>query len=129
MRSQSSWVRLDLRRETHSSIAASRSGAILVSRAFVSLGLAWPRGVVSLSHVALAFPPDDPLYGRDPPAADDLVFLGNLAITGERGLVSIPADWLLRQRYNPFYPYLQTRILDWLDAAGVGAASSAAGEP
>ena len=70
-----------------------------------SLGLAWPRGVVSLSHVALAFPPDDPLYGRVPPAADDLVFLGNLAITGERGLVSIPADWLLRQRYNPFYPY------------------------
>jgi len=95
----------------------------------VSLGLAWPRGVVSLSHVALAFPPDDPLYGRDPPAADELVFLGNLAITGEQGLVSIPADWLLRQRYNPFYPYLQTRVLDWLDAAGVGAASKAEGEP
>jgi alpha-beta hydrolase superfamily lysophospholipase len=67
------------------------------------LGLAWPRGVVSLSHVALAFPPDDPLYGRGPPEEYDRVFLGDLAIRGERGLVRIPADWLLRQRYNPFY--------------------------
>ncbi len=93
------------------------------------LGLAWPRGVVSLSHVALAFPPDDPLYGKSPPATDDLVFLGNLAITGERGLLNIPADWLLRQRYNPFYPYLQTRVLHWLDAAGAGATAKPHGEP
>jgi len=91
------------------------------------LGLAWPRGVVSLSHVALAFPPDDPLYGQGPPTSDDLVFLGNLAITGERGLVSIPADWLLRQRYNPFYPYLQTRVLEWLDAGGADTTSNSGG--
>jgi alpha-beta hydrolase superfamily lysophospholipase len=90
----------------------------------VSLGLTWPRGVVSLSHVALAFPPDDPLYGRKPPASDELIFLGNLAITGERGLVSIPPDWLLRQRYNPFYPYLEMRVLKWLDAGGADTSSS-----
>jgi hypothetical protein len=80
------------------------------------LGLAWPQGVVSLSHVALAFPPDDPLYGRSPPASDDRIFLGDMALRGERGLVNIPADWLLRQRYNPFYPYLQERILRWVEA-------------
>jgi alpha-beta hydrolase superfamily lysophospholipase len=80
------------------------------------LGLAWPRGVVSLSHVALAFPPDDPLYGRDRPGGDDRVFLGDMALRGERGLVPIPADWLLRQRYNPFYPYLEARVLQWLEA-------------
>ena len=80
------------------------------------LGLAWPLGVVSLSHVALAFPPDDPLYGRGPPGSDDRVFLGDMALRGERGLVSIPADWLLRQRYNPFYPYLEARVLQWLAA-------------
>jgi alpha-beta hydrolase superfamily lysophospholipase len=78
------------------------------------LGLAWPRGMVSLSHVALAFPPDDPLYGRGPPASPDRVFLGDMALRGERGLVSLPADWLLRQRYNPFYPYLEARVLQWL---------------
>jgi esterase/lipase len=84
------------------------------------LGLAWPRGVVSLSHVALAFPPDDPLYGRIPPESSDLVFLGDMALTGERGLVRLPADWLLRQRCNPFYSYLQTRVLDWIADTGVG---------
>jgi hypothetical protein len=72
--------------------------------------------VVSLSHVALAFPVDDPLYGRGPPASDDRVFLGDMALRGERGLVRIPADWLLRQRYNPFYPYLEERVLQWLQA-------------
>jgi alpha-beta hydrolase superfamily lysophospholipase len=79
------------------------------------LGLAWPRGVVSLSHVALAFPPDDPLYGRGPPGNDGRVFLGDMALRGEQGLVSIPAEWLLRQRYNPFYQYFEARILHWLE--------------
>lgn len=82
------------------------------------LGLAWPRGVVSLSHVALAFPPDDPLYGSGPAGSDDRIFLGDMALRGERGLVNIPADWLLRQRYNPFYPYLEARVLQWLEARG-----------
>ena len=31
------------------------------------LNLAWPDGVISLSHVALPIPPDDPLYGQRPP--------------------------------------------------------------
>jgi hypothetical protein len=82
------------------------------------LGLAWPLGVVSLSHVALAFPADDPLYGRGPPASNDRVFLGDMALRGERGLVRLPLDWLLRQRYNPFYPYLEERVLQWLQARG-----------
>jgi alpha-beta hydrolase superfamily lysophospholipase len=80
------------------------------------LGLRWPRGVVSLSHVALAFPPDDPLYGETQPENGDLVFLGDMPIRGERGLISIPADWLLRQRYNPFHSYLEARVLQWLEA-------------
>lgn len=82
-----------------------------------SLDLSWPRGVVSLSHVALPFPPDDPIYGQQPPEDDDRVFLGDLAIKGERGILKIPGEWLLRLRYNPFYPYMQTRVLQWLDGA------------
>ena len=81
------------------------------------LDLTWPRGVVSLSHVALPFPPGDPLYGQHPPTDDELVFLGDMAIKGERGLLRIPGDWLLRLRYNPFYSYLQTRVLQWMDDA------------
>jgi alpha-beta hydrolase superfamily lysophospholipase len=83
------------------------------------LSLAWPRGVISLSHVALPFPPDDPLYGQRPAGNDDVLFLGEMAIQGERGLLKIPADWLLRLRYNPFYDYLEQQVLDWVtDARG-----------
>ena len=35
-----------------------------------ALDLAWPRNVFSLSHVALPFPPDDPLYGYAAPASN-----------------------------------------------------------
>jgi alpha-beta hydrolase superfamily lysophospholipase len=78
------------------------------------LALTWPRGVISLSHVALPFPPDDPLYGQRPDGNDDVLFLGEMALQGERGLLKIPADWLLRLRYNPFYDYLETRVLEWV---------------
>ena len=81
------------------------------------LNLSWPSGVVSLSHVALPFPPDDPVYGQQPPEDDDLLFLGDLAIKGERGILKIPGEWLLRLRYNPFYSYMQSRVLQWLDDA------------
>ena len=80
-----------------------------------SLGLSWPRGVVSLSHVALPFPPNDPLYGQHPSTDGEQLFLGDMAIKGERGLLRISADWLLRLRYNPFYPYLERRMLEWME--------------
>jgi alpha-beta hydrolase superfamily lysophospholipase len=81
------------------------------------LNLAWPRGVISLSHVALPFPPEDPLYGQGPPGKEDIIFLGQMAIQGERGLLKIPSDFLIRLRYNPFYAFLETRVLEWLDGA------------
>ena len=78
------------------------------------LDLHWPRGVISLSHVALPFPPDDPLYGQRPPDNEDVLFLGEMAIQGERGMLKLPDSWLLRLRYNPFYDYMERRVLDWL---------------
>ncbi len=75
----------------------------------------WPDEVIALSHIALPFPPDDPLYGRQPPADPSQVFLGQLAIRGENGVLKLPGNWLLRQRHNPFYDYQQQRILDWFD--------------
>jgi hypothetical protein len=79
------------------------------------LGLAWPRGIYSLAHIALPFPPDDPLYGQRPPDNEDILFLGQMAVQGERGLLPFPADWLLRLRYNPFYDFLELRTLEWID--------------
>jgi hypothetical protein len=81
------------------------------------LDLVWPAGVISLSHVALPIPPDDPLYGQRPPENEDLLFLGQMAIQGERGLLILPSDWLLRIRHNPFYAYLEERVLAWMDSA------------
>jgi hypothetical protein len=75
------------------------------------LNLAWPRGVISLSHVALPFPPEDPLYGQGPPGKEDIIFLGQMAVQGERGLLKIPSDFLIRLRYNPFYTFLETRVI------------------
>jgi alpha-beta hydrolase superfamily lysophospholipase len=82
------------------------------------LDLTWPQGVISLSHVALPFPPDDPLYGQRPPGNEDVLFLGQMSIQGERGLMKISSDWLLRLRHNPFYDYLERRVLEWVDGAG-----------
>ncbi len=81
------------------------------------LHLSWPRGVISLSHVALPFAPDDPLYGQGPPVKEDDLFLGQMAIQGERDLLKIPYSFLLRIRYNPFYVYLETRVLEWFEQA------------
>jgi len=79
------------------------------------LGVEWPAGVISLSHVALPFPMDDPLYGARPDGSDDILHLGNIAFLGERGLLKFPADWLLRLRHNPFYDFQERRALDWID--------------
>jgi len=78
------------------------------------LDLEWPRGIISLSHVALPFPPDDPLYGAIRPANRGELYLGQIAIRGERGLMILSSDWLLRLRHNPFYQVLEDRVLDWV---------------
>ena len=67
------------------------------------LGLAWPPMVYSLSHVALPFPPDDPVYGSGEGTTDETVLnIGGVAARGERGLLALPTDLLMRLRYNPF---------------------------
>jgi len=75
----------------------------------------WPVSVFSLSHVALPFPPDDPLYGARRPTGSRQIFLGQQALQGERGVLKISSDFLLRLRHNPFYAYQQARILQWLE--------------
>ena len=34
---------------------------------------------------------------------------------GERGLLKISPNYFLRLRHNPFYDYMERRIIDWLD--------------
>jgi alpha-beta hydrolase superfamily lysophospholipase len=87
------------------------------------LDLEWPPYVISLSHVAVPFSPADPLYGRTPPDNRDTIFLGEMALRGERGLSKIPAEWLLRMRYNPFYEVVEGNVLDWVNTANSSTAA------
>jgi alpha-beta hydrolase superfamily lysophospholipase len=78
------------------------------------LDMSWPPFIYSLAHVALPFAPDDPLYGSEPPTSPGELKLGNLAMRGERGVFLIPATDMLRQRWNPFYSYVEARVLQHL---------------
>jgi alpha-beta hydrolase superfamily lysophospholipase len=89
------------------------------------LGLAYPLGVFSLSHVALPFPPSDGLYGSDPDPADDFgITLGTIAARGERGALIVSLDSLLRMSSNPFFPYLIERIEEGIGPAPQTAAAA-----
>ena len=77
------------------------------------LPLSFPPGIFSLSHVALPFPVTDALYGLTPDKSEDFgVNLGALAPRGERGVLIVNLDSLLRVSSNPFYPYLIDRIAE-----------------
>jgi alpha-beta hydrolase superfamily lysophospholipase len=77
----------------------------------VDPGLAWPPQIFSLSHLAVPFRPDDPLYGIAPDMATDYgLRLGLLAPRGERGVLTVPIDQLMRLNCNPFFPYQEARI-------------------
>jgi alpha-beta hydrolase superfamily lysophospholipase len=79
-----------------------------------NLGMSWPPGVYSLSHVALPFAPDDPLYGNGSGKESPGIQLGNLALRGERGALAIGDSAQIRQRWNPFYAYLEDKSLGFL---------------
>ena len=79
------------------------------------IGLAWPRDVYSLSHVAIPFPVNDPVYGREEAAgAPAVIRLGVLSPRGERAVFSVPSDTLMRLTCNPFFQYQEERVLTWL---------------
>ncbi len=101
-----------------SSVAVERSIAP-GSREIVEhpTGLQYPPGVFSLSHIAVPFPIDDPLYGLTPNEAESFgIRLGTLALRGERFALEVPLDQLARIGSNPFYPYLERRVTAWLDS-------------
>lgn len=81
-----------------------------------ALGLAWPRDVFSLSHVAIPFPLSDPVYGRDETVAPaTTIRLGLLSPRGERAVFSVPADTLMRLTCNPFFTYVDDRLTAWIE--------------
>lgn len=81
------------------------------------LGLLYPRGFYSLSHVALPFPVTDALYGIEPDGSESFgENLGSLAPRGERNVLIASLDTLMRASSNPFFPYMLNRIGEGLPA-------------
>jgi alpha-beta hydrolase superfamily lysophospholipase len=82
------------------------------------LGLSWPRDVYSLSHVAIPFPPTDLVYGREEVAGGPAIIrLGMLSPRGERAVFLVPSDTLMRLTYNPFFEYMDDRMLKWIGSS------------
>ena len=77
--------------------------------------LTWPRGMVSLSHVAIPFPPDDGIYGES--LSDDRLQLGTIQVRAEPSALMVPGSMFARSRHNPFYEFMENRIIDWLGVA------------
>jgi hypothetical protein len=95
------------------SAVARHTAAGATATETVPLGLAYPRDLVSLSHVALPFPPHDGVYGSAPDPADDFgVTLGRVAGRGEFGVMVVGLDFFARAMSNPFYAFVEERIAE-----------------
>ena len=75
------------------------------------LQLEWPVGVLSLSHVALPFAPDDPVYGLAPATGGpDAYPIGAFPARGEAGALTVPLASLARLRSNPFFAVIEAKV-------------------
>jgi alpha-beta hydrolase superfamily lysophospholipase len=82
------------------------------------LGLSWPDSIYSLSHVALPFPIDDPVYGGEGQGRElGSVSLGRLSPRGEKSVLIVPEEVLMRLTWNPFFSYLAQRVERWVESA------------
>ncbi len=81
------------------------------------LSMEWPRGLYSLSHVAIPFAADDPVYGTggDRQGGYSGLSLGALQPRGETHLLTVSLTQLMRLRYNPFFDYVEQRVVEVID--------------
>jgi alpha-beta hydrolase superfamily lysophospholipase len=85
-------------------------------------GLSWPATLVSVGHVSLPFPADDPIYGFAPGAgANGVPSIGAWTVRGEEGAIVFPLGALGRIRANPFWPVIRQEL------EGIAVADTAAG--
>jgi alpha-beta hydrolase superfamily lysophospholipase len=86
----------------------------------------WPRGILSLGHVALPFPVDDPVYGLEgPPEQSSATYnLGTFPARGENGALVVPLAQFARVRSNPFFGVIRAKVRETLpEDSGAAAAA------
>jgi alpha-beta hydrolase superfamily lysophospholipase len=91
--------------------AQTRAGDFLTE---LALNQAWPKDVFSLSHISVPISPADPVYGTAEATVKSGLPLGSLSMRGEHGALMIPDAMLVRQRHNPFYPFMEDHVVSWL---------------
>lgn len=96
--------------DTHRAVARTAAHGGGEDSAPVSLG-EWPPDVYSLAHVSLPFSPRDPVYGGPEAGESPGIQLGDLAMRGERGVLLVSGTDFLRLRWNPFFDYVESRVL------------------
>ena len=91
-----------------------------------ALGMAWPPGIYSLSHVAIPFAPDDPVYGvtKDPGSWYAGVPIGRMLPRGETQYLTVPLSQFMRLRHNPFFSYVEKRVVAEIDELSGGSLGS-----
>jgi alpha-beta hydrolase superfamily lysophospholipase len=111
-----------------SDVVAMSTAPFSKSHKDLPTGLQWPAGVYSLSHVALPFPPDDPLYGTGPDPTKGTLRFGNIFAKGEKNVLLLSNGDLIRMRYNPFFDYVEERIEEWIMAGDRPSTGSGQGD-
>ena len=73
--------------------------------------------------MGLPFAPDDPIYGRGENNNGTYrgIPLGSLRPSGETHLLIAPLSQLMRLRHNPFFGYLEQRVVMEIDIALAGS--------
>ena len=73
--------------------------------------LDWPANLVSLGHVALPFPGDDPVYGFVRGSGrDGIPSIGSWLLRGENGATTLSLGSLTRLRSNPFWALIDEDV-------------------
>lgn len=89
--------------------------------------LEWPETLVSLSHVAIPFPPDDPAYGLNPGSGRaGIPSIGSWLFRGENGAVTVSLGSLTRPRSNPFWTLVDEDVAALVDADRAAAPAESA---
>ena len=78
-----------------------------------ALELSWQQTIFSLSHIAVPFEPNDPVYGAT--RVEGNLNLGAATPRGERRVLTLEPNYFARLRYNPFFSFQRDTIVHWLE--------------
>lgn len=68
---------------------------------------AWPVEYFAMSHVAVPISPDNAAYGV-------ASIMGQLRVKGERNVLLVASDDIMRIRYNPFFDLMSREIVEFI---------------